>query len=206
MEYKVCPTCKHHCEPNERRCPKCGNRDIPFVPITDDANNEASKAEPHKQPAREESAESVRICDNCGTKNEPNARRCKNPDCEDDISDVTPAPSRASAGIYELAGIDGKLKFDIVKPSYIIGRENDFAEYLSSKPYVSRKHAEITISENRVYLKDIGSANHTYINNKLIEKDKPVLLEENAEIGLGGNKNNGSYQEKAAYFIFRKKC
>ena len=203
MKYKLCPICRYKCKPSDPECPDCGT-DITVVPITDEANKETSKEEA-TQPVIEESGEFIRICDSCDTENKSNARKCKN--CNEDIGHIAPVLSRADADVYELTSIDGKFRFDIVKPLYVLGRTNEFSEYLSAKPFVSGTHAKIIKeSDNRVCLIDVGSTNGTYINNKRIEKDSPVFLAENDEIGLGGNKNNGHYQEKAAYFIFKAKC
>jgi hypothetical protein len=184
------------------RCPECKKGNLPSVIKDDDINNVSPQTPP------EEQNELIRICDNCGTKNKPNARKCTR--CNEDISDIKPTPSgestSGSAG-YELASIDGKFTFDITKPLCIIGRNNEFSEYLSLKPFVGRTHAKITIIGNFVYLTDLETINGTYINNnnKRIESNTPVLLNDGDEIGLGGNRNVGNYQEKAAYFNFRKK-
>jgi hypothetical protein len=201
MKYKLCPLCGFKCTNLKLvRCPECKKGNLPSI-IKDDEINNA----PQQTPA-EESNELIRICDNCGTKNKSNARKCTS--CNEDISDIKPTPCiesiPGSAG-YELVSIDGKFQFDITKPLYIIGRNNEFSEYLSLKSFVSGIHAKITLLNNLVYLTDTGSTNGTYVNNKKIEKNIPVLLNDGDVIGLGGNKSGGNYQEKAAYFNFRRK-
>ena len=201
MKYKLCPLCGFKCTNLKLvRCPECKKGNLPSV-IKDD---EVSNAPP--QTPQEEPNELIRICDNCGTKNKPNARKCTN--CNEDISDIKPVPSGESipgtAG-YELVSIDGKFTFDITKSLHIIGRENELSEYLSLKPFVGRTHAKITLVDNLVYLTDLETINGTYINNTRIENNIPVLLNDDDEIGFGGNRNGGNYQEKAAYFNFRKK-
>jgi len=193
MKYKLCP-CGHQCKPSLSTCPKC-RRNIINIPITDD---EANKEEKPPQSEQEESGGFIRICEDCDTKNKSNARKCVN--CGEDISYIEPVPTTFSTDSYELVSICGNFKFDIIKPVYIIGRENEFSGYLATKPFASKTHARITILDNRIYLTDTGSTNGTYINNGRIEKNTPVLLNDGDEIGLGGNKNGGNYQEKAAYF------
>ena len=82
-----------------------------------------------------------------------------------------------------------------------IGRENTMSEYLSTKSYVSRSHAVVTIVNNELYIENLSNTNFTYVNNKKItEKTK---LNDGDEIGLGGTNLNGKCQEQAAYFLVR---
>ena len=78
-------------------------------------------------------------------------------------------------------------------------------EYLSSKPYVSRKHAELilNLSEEKLSIKNCNTTNYTFVNNEMISGDTCIDLKDGDEIGLGGNEQNGSRQEEAAYFIVR---
>ena len=52
--------------------------------------------------------------------------------------------------------------------SFILGREGHI--YVDS-PTASKHHAEISISEGKVYLRDLGSTNGTFLlkNNKLVK-------------------------------------
>ena len=201
MKYKKCPLCGFKCTNLKlARCPKefgCGKGNLPPV-IYDDEVNNAPPPEPDSP-----TNELIRVCDNCGTKNKPNARKCSNPDCEEDIFYITPTPdiepSSSPAG-YALVSVDGKAAFDIANPLHIIGRENELSEYLKPKTFVSRTHAKITLHDNLIYLTDLNAANGTYVNNDKIENDVPTLLNDGDEIGLGGNTNGGNYHERAAYF------
>jgi hypothetical protein len=142
----------------------------------------------------------VRICE-CGTWNTPQMRKCSG--CNEDISDIQPV-AVAEESAYTLVSVDGECSFAIVKPLYVIGREGEISEYLLSKPYVSRIHAKLTLVDNELYISNESKTNFTYVNNEKLEGDTPRLLKDGDEIGLGGIKKAGSYQEKAAYFLVRK--
>lgn len=75
-------------------------------------------------------------------------------------------------------------------------------EYLSSKSYVSRNHAEITISDGKLIIKNLSKANGTYVNNNKLD-DELNELHDGDELSLGGCVVNGSRQTNAAYFFVR---
>lgn len=63
-----------------------------------------------------------------------------------------------------------------------IGRERD-NDVIILDPKVSRYHAEITLEEGLWTLTDLGSSNHTYINNEMVTR--PTALQSGDRIGLG---------------------
>ena len=146
----------------------------------------------------------IRICDNCGAKNPVQARRCSS--CGEDISMVVPTPDTVSPILqYLLSSLDGTYAYEVKEGCTVAGRENEMREYLSSKPYVSRKHAELilNLSEEKLSIKNCNTTNYTFVNNEMISGDTCIDLKDGDEIGLGGNEQNGSRQEEAAYFIVR---
>ena len=76
-------------------------------------------------------------------------------------------------------------------------------EYLSSKMYVSRNHAEITLSEGRLFIRNLSRSNGTYVNNQRID-DEIHELHEGDEVAFGGFVLNGEMQSEAAYFHVRR--
>jgi pSer/pThr/pTyr-binding forkhead associated (FHA) protein len=72
---------------------------------------------------------------------------------------------------------------------------------LSTKTYVSRKHAKLIIVESEIYIENLSGTNNTFVNNTLIPNDVPRLLENGDEIGLGGRLLNGERQAQAAYLV-----
>jgi len=64
-----------------------------------------------------------------------------------------------------------------------IGRQD--TDVLLSHPTVSRRHAQITVEENRCVLEDVGSTNGTMINGRQIEQGKAEELSDGDEIIFG---------------------
>lgn len=64
--------------------------------------------------------------------------------------------------VYELTGQNAQLT---------IGREPD-NNIVYCKDFVSRHHAEITITPTRVIVRDLNSQNHTYLNGNAVRQEK----------------------------------
>ncbi|MDY5912416.1 MAG: FHA domain-containing protein [Inconstantimicrobium porci] len=59
---------------------------------------------------------------------------------------------------------------DLNKPVFRIGKEKSYVDYfVSNNNAVSRSHADIITRENKYYVYDLNSTNHTYINNKVLD-------------------------------------
>lgn len=203
-KYKVCPVCGAHNNPLFLECTEC-ETDLQNVPVVDEnMEKEAKNSTVTEHPTSSSSStRMVRICD-CGAKNPVQARRCS--ECGEDISMIVPVPDQDKVEQrYILSAIDGAFAYEIKKGSTVIGRENEMKEYLSSKPYVSRKHAELILDQDLAVMKikNCSNTNYTFINNKKISGEMIVELKDGDEIGLGGNEQNGTRQENAAYFILR---
>ena len=61
----------------------------------------------------------------------------------------------------------------------------DLTEFHGAELGVSRFHAEISITEGRYYIKDMGSTNGTYVNAKKIPPYKLTPLRSGDQIRLG---------------------
>lgn len=199
-KYKICPSCNTKNPPALIECMSC-EADITRVKVTDE---ETERMIAENTVAQTESApkKMVRVCE-CGAKNAPNARKCSS--CNEDISDITPAPDieeeKTATISFVLSSLDGQFAYKVTNDDITIGRENTMSEYLSVKSYVSRAHARITAVKDELYIENLSNTNFTYINNnKITEKTK---LQDGDEIGLGGTNVNGKCQEQAAYFLVR---
>lgn len=196
-KYKICPSCHEKNEPTLLECIYC-EADLTRVKITDE---ETEKMLENSTTSEQPSATLVRLCE-CGTKNPPNARKCSS--CGEEISDITPTPDISEAPAettFILSSTDGQFAYKMTADEIIIGRENVMSEYLSTKSYVSRAHAKLTLENNELFIENLSGTNFTYINNKKITtKEK---LADGDEIGLGGTNVNGNCQSEAAYFLVR---
>jgi len=208
-KYKVCPWCGEHNRPASLECRKC-ETDLTGVRVVD--------CETEQRELEKESAETtttstgetnvaplVRICEECGTENVPQARKCKQ--CGEDISDILPIPSTQTSEklfFYKLTSVDGNYSVTIDKPLCIVGREADLSDYLSTKMYVSRQHAEFTIVAGKVFIKNLSRTNKTFVNNVEISNEEPTALNFGDEIGLGGKVISDVRQDNAAYFVVQE--
>lgn len=206
-KYKVCPSCGEHNKPTFLECRSCGT-DLTGIRVVD---SEIEQRELQKEQSdavistsEADAVRLVRVCEECGTENAPQARKCEQ--CGEEISDILPVPSTKSiekAFSYCLTSVEGDFNITIDRPILIIGREAELNEYLGSKYYVSRNHAELTVVAGKVFIKNLSSTNKTFVNNEEIANDEPHALIDGDEIGLGGKVIAGERQDNAAYFIFK---
>lgn len=69
-----------------------------------------------------------------------------------------------------------------IKKNTKLGQDNTFADILVINPAVSRRHAELVIRENKLYVKDLGSTNHTYINEEKVINNAETEVKNNQVI------------------------
>ena len=201
-KYKVCPVCGIHNNPLFLECSGC-EADLQNVPVVDESVERAAVQSDSKPAETNTTTPMVRVCD-CGTKNPVQARRCSA--CGEEISMIVPTPDTPPVvQQYLLSSLDGAFAYKIREGSTVIGRENEMCEYLTSKPYVSRKHAilDLDTASATLTIKNCNTTNYTFVNNEMISGDMPVKLSDGDEIGLGGNNQNGLRQPEAAYFYVR---
>lgn len=207
-KYKVCPVCGVHNNPLFLECSDC-EADLQNIPVVDEEVEQVSAQSGGQLVDVNPATPMVRMCD-CGTKNPVQARRCAA--CGEDISTIIPSADTAStqdntlvSQRYVLSSLDGAFAYEIKEGRTVIGRENEMREYLATKPYVSRKHAELNLNsaEATLTIKNCNTTNYTFVNNQMISGDRVIELKDGDEVGLGGNEQNGSRQEAAAYFMVR---
>lgn len=197
-KYKVCPACGTHNDPIMLECVDCGS-DLSGVAVVDE-KTELKQKESVAEPVGQQK-QLIRLCE-CGTKNQVQARKCTN--CGEDISDIVPTEDVTEEKLrFVLATLDGEYAFEVEQQLTIIGRECEMKDYLERKPYVSRKHAELIIDDDKLFIKNLSGTNFTYVNNEKIPANENTELHDGDEVGLGGIEKNGSRQSEAAYFMVR---
>lgn len=208
-KYKVCPSCGEHNRPTSLECRKC-ETDLTGVRVVDGETEqrEAEKVVLENTDTTKTDAMTgtlVRVCEECGAENAPQARKCKQ--CGEDISDILPTPSTGipqKPFAYKLTSVDGEYSAVINKMVSIVGREADLKDYLKNKMYVSRQHAEFTIVAGKVFVRNLSGTNKTFVNNTEIPNNKPTALNFGDEIGLGGKVVSDTRQDYAAYFVVQE--
>lgn len=79
-----------------------------------------------------------------------------------------------------IAGPEAGRIFEIDKPRMVLGRAG--GDILLNDPECSRQHAAIEVSDEKVFLVDLGSTNGTYVSDKRITQAE---LENRAEFDVG---------------------
>ncbi len=76
-------------------------------------------------------------------------------------------------------------RIDINKPVFRIGKEKSYVDYfIGDNNTISRLHADIISRDNRYYLKDNNSTNHSYINGSMVQGNQEAELFDGAVITL----------------------
>lgn len=187
-KFKICPVCGQKNPPVLLECQSC-EADLSMVPV-----GEEPIPEPIPEPVR-----MVRVCEECGTANPAQHRVCQN--CGEDLTTVRLTPEGQNR--FVLADLDGGFAWEVPEGGAILGREQAMADYLGGKAYVSRRHAELTIREGSLLVKNLSRTNFTFRNNERIESDDFVALEDGDLLGLGGIETELGRQREAAYFRVR---
>jgi len=102
---------------------------------------------------------------------------------------VTPSAPR-----LVIQGSNTTLQIPPGKQEIIIGREDPVSNIfpdINLDPYggqdagVGRQHAKITLQGGQVYIEDLNSVNHTWVNKQVIPANQKVPINNGDEIRLG---------------------
>jgi hypothetical protein len=155
----------------------------------------------------------VKICPSCGNENPSNQSFCAKVECGFVLADVeitvaqeaaveaavAPTISDAveitqPAGTWreppssEQSHLTATLTFPWgnvrIEETLLVGRENSpLADHLEHLGYVSRAHAEVYVEKGKLYVRDLHSTNHTYVNGDKIGT-QPVTLTDGDEVAF----------------------
>jgi len=85
------------------------------------------------------------------------------------ISKITDRPVAQAACLVVIYGLDMGKKYNIEKPTIIIGRSSK-SDIQVDQESISRSHAKLVNSGETVVIRDLGSTNGTYVNDELVEE------------------------------------
>ncbi len=85
------------------------------------------------------------------------------------ISRISDRPVGNEACLVVIYGLDLGKKFNLDRPSLIIGRSSK-ADIQIDQESVSRNHCKIINTGKTIMLRDLGSTNGTYINDELVDE------------------------------------
>lgn len=93
---------------------------------------------------------------------------------------MDPVPPRAEVTVY--SPLFSPFRQPLQGPTVSIGRASDCSIPIKDR-YLSRRHAEIIAVEGAWVLKDLGSANGTYINGNRVERDHKLKTGDRIRLG-----------------------
>ncbi len=154
-----CPNCQHWNESGSRFCEECGT-ELPMN-VAPAIARVVQSAPPSSAPLPE-----------------PPAQPLIPPD------EPPPVPY---AGAHLVLSVTGSI-FKLGQAA-VIGREDpslqiDFDGYENAK-YISHRHAQIVQMNGKYYVEDLGSSNHTFVNDIKLAQGQAEPIEEGDVIRLG---------------------
>jgi predicted Zn finger-like uncharacterized protein len=154
-------------KPSKRvRCTKC-------MAIFEIFNTHALETAPPPGPAVKPEETVSRLEDRPNTKKRPRVAG---------TGQALKLPEDSKLSLAVIAGPDAGRIHPIVKPRIVIGRHD--ADVNVEDPEVSRQHAAVEVSDDRVMLIDLGSTNGTFTEEGPISE---APLENQGEFTIGGS-------------------
>lgn len=102
----------------------------------------------------------------------------------DEPKKAVPEKDTNVKSVYLLRKRTGE-KIVIDKDVFKLGKDAVCVDYVvDDNPTISRNHADIICKEGVYYVKDKGSLNHTFVDGKKLEAQKPVKLESGSLLQL----------------------
>ena len=172
----MCPRCATVYPDDRTKCPR---HLVTLIPVEPDAPTDAADpAGPPPAGPIPDAAEAPDLeCPNCG-----GISLAGSPVC--DFCEVPFGP-----GCPRLVGPWGELRLDGAEPLQL-GRQSPtgrIADALRDRDGVSRFHAEVLLRDGEASLRDLGSLNGTFVNDRRLDRDTPVTLAPGDRIRLGSS-------------------
>lgn len=95
---------------------------------------------------------------------------------------VLSASEVAAPSVPYLFRLSNNEKIYINKNIFKIGKDSSSCDYAIPNGAVSRSHATIYKKDNSFYLLDVGSTNHTYLNESMISPNQDVRLNDGDKV------------------------
>ncbi|KAL5289141.1 SETX.2 family protein [Megaselia abdita] len=103
---------------------------------------------------------------------------------------------------FVLENIINEERFRLKNGTNTIGRDNVNTIRLQS-PLVSRKHCTIMVNNGRIFIRDEGSSNGIYINNRQITERLLIELRHNDLVGIGAVIEKGNDEDINTKMVFK---
>lgn len=172
-----CPNCQHWNEPGSRFCEECGF-ELPASSGTNQVSVRATAVQPAADPP--DAIDFSEFVDKAAVSPVP-------PIPEQQLTPVDSAPPAPYTGPRLVLNSSGSI-FRLGSAA-VIGREDptlqiDLEGYPDGK-FVSHRHAQIVKMNDKYYIEDLGSSNHTYVNDIKLAEGQSEPLKQGDNIRLG---------------------
>lgn len=202
---RLCDACFAKNPPNARKCLLCGE-DISDILPTPDAQGGAVEPRP-KGNATVDTVDTADALDTADTVETVDTETTDAVDTDDTVDTAVVDTLPVTALNTEAKGLpftvvlvseDRSFRYTVTQERTLIGRSEEMGDYLAAKPYVSRVHCAITVSDEGIFLEDLNNTNYSFVNNtRAVGR---VRLENGDSLSLGGLLVGGKRQTGAAYF------
>ncbi len=85
---------------------------------------------------------------------------------------------------FRYSGMLGSFSFYVRKPEFIIGKNQQCDGVLTVSSAISRRHCRIFRQGTQYYLTDLGSKNHTYLNDRMLSGQEAVPVREGDRVRI----------------------
>jgi len=196
----VCPACGNQVKPDGTFCDNCGAR----LGSASLLSPPPSARQPGKLVCLEcgaQLASDSNFCDVCGTPVEETFASPKAGSLVDPATRLLSPqePLLPEGGRLVIRVTNVELPFPPGKNEVVIGRRDptsnvstdiDLDDHGGHEAGVSRRHARIFVEGDQVFIEDLDSANHTYVNQQELIPQDPHPLNDGDEVRLGHIKLN----------------
>lgn len=87
--------------------------------------------------------------------------------------------------VARLVSPDRTACFDLLDGLNTIGRRQDENTIAITDPYASGRHADVSVQDGAILIRDVGSTNGTFVNGTKLEPDSPLEVSPGDEITIG---------------------
>lgn len=94
-----------------------------------------------------------------------------------------------------LIRISNQEKIPVTSREFVIGRSEDQSDYaILDNKWISNVHCSIIWTKEGCYVRDLGSMNHTYLNDEMIPSRREAYIPDNAIIRLSNERFRFRYE------------
>jgi hypothetical protein len=183
-----CPNCQHWNEPGSRFCEECGF-ELPATGGTNQVSVRSTAVQPSVEAEAPDAVDFSEFVDKASVSPVPPSGSVSSvpPVPDQQLTPIDSPPPAPYTGPRLVLNSSGSI-FRLGNAA-VIGREDptlqiDLEGYPDGK-FVSHRHAQIVKMSDQYYIEDLGSSNHTYVNDIKLAEGQSEPLKQGDNIRLG---------------------